>query len=308
MKYYVLKLLRKISRIFYKSFAKGVYFRQGNVPPQCVYLDHTDINVVHLGDLLFFLDTIWMCQASKIPVILAGSNQMAEFFKLFGVAHQNTFTRPGIILTKDDSLLLLRPSVHTVVGFNFWKIPGVGPVSPIVKHQFQLFCAKYTRAWTLIQPNCHFFDYFKSNCVAHFAAFEDQPRCRIPLSSVVLINSYVSSNTIAWRFRCPQFNRFLNQFKAQYTVCVGSASDKQRALNFDPNQDLRGALSINELLAILAQGRISLVVSFDTFIAHLAVLFDIDLNVFVRSKFKITQTSQRFLPFFESKENRIKVY
>ena len=144
MVYYFYKLYRIIVCWFFsKTFSPGVRYALADHVPECVYLDHTDVRIMHLGDLLFFLEIVWLCQHSQIPVYLVGSGQLADFFSFFDVQHLSEFKQPGVILTKNDSPLFYHRSSHSIVGFNFWRLLGSGPVALLVLNQFQLFSGRF---------------------------------------------------------------------------------------------------------------------------------------------------------------------
>ena len=71
-------------------------------------------------------------------------------------------------------------------------------------------------------------------------------------------------------------------------------------LNYPIDKDLRGLGSIDDLLHIFINNNIEQVITFDTFIAHIAILFNIPTDIFIKSKSKLKITKKRFVPFCES--------
>ena len=164
MLYYAIKCLRVVGTyLFSKRYSKGVRFKLSLHEPKALILDHTSTSVMHLGDLLFFLDIIWLAQSNGLPVYLVGSSYLKGFFSLFNVKYESSLLNvpPGIVLTKNDSYLFLKKLDHTLIGFNFWQVKGAGPISTVLNRHFLDFCKIYFPNLSFEKPKKSFLDFFK---------------------------------------------------------------------------------------------------------------------------------------------------
>jgi hypothetical protein len=312
MFYYMYKIYRIIvSYIVSNSFAPGVLYCFGTESPKVVYLDHTNASIMHLGDLLFFLEVVLCCKRSNIAVFLVGSDALLPLFKLFGVSHIASLKdlTPGLILTKDDALSQYRSTEmkrHTVLGFNFWKLRGSEPVASLVSREFCSFCRQYVSGFLLVNKE----DVLEDINVAldQIPSVDDGSRFGeafvfLDNESYVFVNSFVQSQKISTVFRKALFNRLVEDHKSKGAgtfVCIGSLQDKRVRLGYEVDIDLRGTLSIDQLLGLFASGSVTKVITFDTFIAHLAVLFNVELHLIFKSGLRKRIIKDRFVPFLDS--------
>ena len=165
MLYYAIKCLRVIgTHLFSKRYSKGIRFKLASYEPRALILDHTSTSVMHLGDLLFFLDIIWLAHSNGMPVYLVGVSHLKGFFSLFNVKYEANLLNvpPGIVLTKNDSYLFFKKLDHTLIGFNFWQVKGDGPISTILNHHFLEFCKMYFPNLCFEKPTKPFSDFLKS--------------------------------------------------------------------------------------------------------------------------------------------------
>ena len=135
----------------------------------------------------------------------------------------------------------------------------------------------------------------------------DKFPCLNDSSNRIVVNSFVESQRLSSWCRLSAFNQFVKKQSVDQVVCVGSLNDLQQSIGYECGQDLRGALSIMELIAYLSTHKIQMVVTFDTFLAHLALLLNLNLVVFVKSRFRRGIISNRFLPFFSIDSARITI-
>lgn len=301
--YYVKKIIRLFLFSFFikgkNFFSPGVVsIRRLNGRLRAVYLDHTDVQFMHLGDLLFFLDIVSVCRQSNIPVYLVGSVDLKSFFKIFDVGHITSFNDspyPGLVLTKSDSVYSLQHNCdHDILGINFWKISGEGPISKLLLHQFVAYCESYV---TEFQFKAEGLISFEDVFLNHINAM----KLNRDLDPIILVNSFVDSSQFSHWFQLKAFNKCVDQKKQLHgypTICVGSVKDQSQKIGYQVDSDLRGQMTIDELISFFATKHILEVVTFDTFIAHLATLFNIPITLFVRSQFRGDLIRSRFVPFY----------
>jgi hypothetical protein len=302
--YYGYKLIRLMASYFFgRVFAPGVKYRSGTHIPECLYLDHSDERVMHLGDMMFFLGIIWQCKQSNIPIFILGSRSLVTFFSIFGVRHTMTTHRPGIILTKSDSLQFIRPSKHTVMGFNFWQLSGTGPVAVLLQQQFQRFMAVFFPKIHLIIPSASFYTEIQQRVLDHL-----RPMGTKDSAPSIIVNPFVASQRwSAWRRR-GAFNQYIQgQSKDYSVVCIGTNRDRLLRLGFPATQDMRGKMSVMALVNYLYKTPIHSVVTFDTFVAHIAILLDLNAVIFLKSTQKKQFRCDRFLPFFPCVTEKIRI-
>ena len=284
---------------FSKQFAKGIQFKQSHNKPMAIILDHTSPSVMHFGDLLFFLDIVWLANANNLPVFLVGSNHLKGFFSLFKVKHLTHLSQApsGIVLTKSDSYLFFKDLDHTLIGFNFWKVEGAGPISPLLKQHFLQFCKDVFPNLIFKMPDKPFTCFFKELALEN----RHSKHC----DKWVVVNSFVKSQRIAAFFRQRAFTHYVKSLydcRDHQFVCIGSKADALVNVHYPIDKDLRGQRSIDDLLHLFINNKIERVITFDTFIAHVAILFNVPTDVFIKSKFRTAVTKQRFVPFCEYKQ------
>ena len=229
-----------------------------------------------------------------------GSQQLADFFSFFNVQHMPDFKRPGVILTKNDSPLFYQRLPHSIIGFNFWRLSGTKPVASLVLNQFQLFFDCHFSTLLLTPSPIPFYVDFRKKVANKFP-------CLIDSSKKIIVNSFVESQRFSsWR-RLTSFNQFVKQQPVTQLVCVGSSNDLKKSIGYKCGEDLRGELSIMQLIAYLSTHQIKMLVVFDTFLAHLAVLLNLKVVVFVKSTYRKKIISNRFLPFFSIDSTQITI-
>ena len=212
---------------------------------------------------------------------------------------------PGVVLTKNDSLLFLRNGHHSIVGFNFWHLLGNGPISQIVFNQFKELCIQKFPHFDFLKPKLPFFEFYYSQCQSN------QESNFIFDQDVSIVNSFVESQRVSSFFRQNLFAQYLTKIQAledSIVVCVGSEKDKTKSLPYTIDHDLRGKLTIKELMTLFSSNQIKRVVTFDTFIAHLAILHKIHVDLFVKSKKNLEFVKDRFVPFFNCQSSVINYY
>lgn len=279
------------------DFESGVnMLNPGITSGDMVYLDHSNTQYMHLGDLLFFLDIVQLCNHSGIGITLVGSNQLEWFFHQYGVHYAPAFERvnqPGIILTKSDQLYALKKyHLHTIIGFNFWRVTGQGPIAALICRVFARYMHQYHPNHPLNQP--------KTRLKAPLITPGPNLRFSKP---IMVVNSFVASQQWQHYMQLPALNQWvyeLRKLHAIQTVCVGSKKDRLKHIGYPVDRDLRGELSIEELMVLLRSNDVKCVVTFDTFIAHLATLLQIPVYVVVKSRWKKQLIRSRFVPFFQS--------
>ena len=271
--------------------------------PLVVYLDYTHRGRMHMGDMLFFLDIVWCLIQSNIKVAVVGHDDLNCIFSVFGVEHVGSFDlidEPGVVLTKYDAFYSLRRYRElTLVGFDFWQVPGNGRIASDILAQVRMMFQSLWGVTLVNRSDMGKQGMFDGVFRAHFDAMSSHNA-----SSVVVINSYIESGIWGYYSQLKRFNAHVQQLKSDDAsisfVCVGSLNDAKKPLPISVDRDLRGQLTIEQLVHFFATEHIACVVTFDTFIAHLAVLFGCKVQLMARSKRKQSMIVDRFVPFYDA--------
>ena len=308
-RYYLKKLFRLILvPVFQKKRVAGCYIRKGQGKPQCLILDHTDSDVMHWGDLLFFLRIIWSAKSSQIPTYLVGESALLSIFSTVGVQHAVCLADVpvGLVLTKNDSPLFFKKNKHTLIGFNFWRLKGRARISDLV---FDVFCLviKDLGVWPHFKDAPTSFIYQYKNALVDRQFDSALSALRIK-DSYILLNSFVGSQKIGTFFRQRFFSGFVKRLSAQNKVSrilIGSKTDVKKTVAYPLDVDLRGQLNVSALIYLFSRPQLKRVVTFDTFIAHLACLHGVSLDVIVKSRSRLTLIKERFVPFYDMQNSDI---
>ena len=207
MAYLLKKIFRIIStRIYARSFEPGVVYKLGTGTPSRLVLDHTNVAVMHLGDILFFIEIVQLANQSSVDVVLVGSKQLFPLLSCYGVSHVHQLDdiQPSIVLTKNDSPLFFSESNHTVLGFNFWGLSGNGPVAGLVQGAVKRFCTQFC-------PSVQFVDQALDFNRVNQSLYHNNDGVQDPDLDVVLVNSFVSSQRISTFFRQRAFFNFCSR-------------------------------------------------------------------------------------------------
>ena len=103
MLYYVFKIIRIVGVYFFsKRFAKGIQFKQSPNKPMAIILDHTSPSVMHFGDLLFFLDIVWLANDNDISK--ANLPKGKHIFKILDNSVKNISADRVINFIKENNL------------------------------------------------------------------------------------------------------------------------------------------------------------------------------------------------------------
>jgi hypothetical protein len=293
-----------IVRLFTRSFSDGCWYRQGTLTPTSIIIDHSHPNSVHLGDTLFFLDTIWAALQANIPVYWVGQSDRMPLASM-GVRYASTHADvpPGVILTKHDAWVFLRPGHHTIVGFNFWQIRGPGPIGDLVCRMITRFLYHHVPSMSLVSPVPSWLPVLRQLFQKDAQIWGDIP----PNTRLIVVNSFVVSQAIPAYFRQRDFAAYIQRIRRKTSaaiVCVGTQRDAKKPLRYPVAYDLRGQLTILGLLEFLRNAPIDYVVTFDTFMAHAAAIAGCSLRVFSKSKRREPMIQNRFVPFSNCLKSR----
>ena len=129
-----------------------------------------------------------------------------------------------------------------------------------------------------------------------------------PHESVILVNSFVASQRIAAFFRRKAFSDFVqhiyNKGDAKIML-IGSNDDVHKKVLYSYHHDMRGAYTIKDLITLMSSGKIDYVITHDSFVAHLASIYNVPLKLFVKSSHRLGIIKERFVPFSQFFENKI---
>ena len=182
---------------------------------------------------------------------------------------------------------------HTLLGVNFWKLPGNGPVAGLVRVAISDFCEAVCPSIQL-QPQPLVFDE-AVHLLTHDVAVP-----KTSLNNIVLANSFVASQRISTYFRHNAFCKYVQHlFDCEdiHIILIGSLNDQSKKVLYSYHQDARGEYTVTDLMALMSSGQVLYIVTFDTFIAHLASLYNVPLKLFVKSTRRLGVIKDRFVPF-----------
>ncbi len=237
--------------------------------------DFTD-STTHLGDRLFFFPLIRALYDRKIPIMIT-DNGLTErlFYSVYGIHLKSSKSGNYVNVIPKSSFLRFKKKYHNLLVCDFTDLRVENKISVELIKSFNLLFS-FNLAYNTVSDyrSPIFFDY-----LALAKNFK-----------YIIFNNYVNSGF--FRIYFVNKNR-LNQKcislkKLGYKVIhVGSLQDKksdQEIYDF-VDVDLRGLLSVEELVSLLDSPNVLEIVTFDNFIMHIGHMFNKTTWVLFRGRF-----------------------
>ena len=119
--------------------------------------------------------------------------------------------------------------------------------------------------------------------------------------------THCSSQRISTFFRQRAFFNFVQDVYENgedHLVLIRAEDDVRKKVLYSFHQDKRGAYSIKDIMLLMSSSKVKYVITYDTFIAHLATMYKIQLKLFVKSTLRIGTIKERFVPFSQYFPNK----
>ena len=262
-----------------------------------VLFDFSDSGVIHLGDQLFHLPLMQLLTTNGIDVAIVGPTQLDDLYHRLGmrIIHQTDDLSDALIVSKKEMfprLVSLKPKGSLFLGFEYMALGGDQRISDVL-------ISKVMPHLNLVHQSFSFNPTWVTQVFsASSETFSDEPIC--------LINHMVSSHRLQAKSRVFEFVDLAKQMKAKgyKLILLGSHSDQNVKVPYHEfvDLDLRGQISMTELFELFKSSQVKVVISFDTFLAHLASLFSKDLILVHKSPARSAMVNQRFIPFWNTQD------
>ena len=257
----------------------GVYdFWRRKEIPASAGVDLSDSRFVHVGDHIFFEPLIRQLRSQGLAVKVAPTIAMREYFSDAGhavVDAQQILTQELRIapIWLYDSI----PSRERRRRFIYLDPADHGISLPVTNH---LTTYLMTTAGLQFSPD-------SVNCVPH-KVFQESPMVNGIPGPILIYNDSVDSGD--FRLRTIHFEKLLGQAELKHReghtiVRVGTSEERDKhpgSLPF-PHKDLRGKTSVMDLFRLMNSRAVRGSISFDTAIAHLALLYEKPAWICMRS-------------------------
>lgn len=255
--------------------------------------------LVHLGDQLFHIGIIRGLIESQIKVVIIGNSPLNNFFKekCPGVKIENSSylfsVKNSLIITTFDALISLLKKQKTCVLVGIKYHPPKG--KRIGDYMYEIISKEIAQigGMTISKNKAIFWQMEKKRSIPE----------------VVIYNDFVASGLIQAKFQ----RRILNKIGAkeskreQYITYIGSPKEAKSKAPAFIHKDKRGFYSIKELMELFFHGKVKKSISFDTFIAHTAVLSETPCVIVPRKNNWGKFISNGFFPMSTFIKNKVTI-
>ena len=253
----------------------------------------------HLGDQLFYLQLAHYLHTMNIKIIIIGPTPLYHLFEPYDaeyidISNSSTHHITGaIILSKTDLLSDILPHISTsnfYMGMNYRTLQGKKRISDLI--------CDHTFSKTPIPkpPKIKFRNKFKN--------IPKTTKIDLKSTPTIFFNPYVASNRLQAFFRRKQIHNIAKQKASEgyQIILIGSKADKKASPQVPTYvmADLRDKISILELFNLFSLPQAKALISYDTFVAHVATLCNLPLITVTKSKKHNEFIAKRFVPFFET--------
>jgi|SRR3989339_87291 len=244
----------------------------------CFYFD--DPSLMHLGDHLYFIPLIKKLSKVNIKISIAPTQMMQFAFTAFPIFDPAKKIKRLIV-----SRVELYPIIQKIFGrIDYFLYDTMSPAidSPISNYILKTFCEYYSLS--SIDQTIYAKDYlnFEISLKPEFDYLKNK--------NLIFLNNYVDSGK--FRVSKKRTKILLDHLKIikknNFVIHLGSEKDKQkdtRDYTSIIDLDLRGKTSIQDLFSLLSLDSIYAVYCHDTFIMHVANLFNHPIYVCFKKYF-----------------------
>ncbi len=282
-KYVIYKLINNlISLLFLKAGPPLIYTRNLNLGKLKQIKIDISHSTTHLGDQLFLIPLVRFLMDKKVDVEIVDDGLFKNLYQdVTGcVLSEKLVSSTSPVLILKPSFLEKRKKYSKLIVVDFTDTRSTSKISLKLIESLSL----------LFEIN-----FYKYKFVAN--ALQSTLVNKVPLDSsskYIIFNNYIDSGKFRTLFLDIEKlkNQCINYKKHGYKIIhVGSAKDK----DFDGviydfvDIDLRGMLSIHDLICLIFCREIISVVTFDNFIMHIAHIFGKSTHVLFRGRFTQSQ-------------------
>ncbi len=256
---------------------------------------------MHLGDQLYFWSPLKLLQSQGIDCQIIGPSALDFFFKASGIPIALIEELPEltgeIVLAKDEMAhhlsQTLKGSYHSL-GLNFRTLPGKASISELIYLQICHYINTQTEVKINPQPKL-----LQTQEAPNFQAHS----LPIPLptdKNSALYNDYVASHFYQAYKRLTLLHTLGKKESKKNTALlyIGSQKDNKERPECPEfiTMDLRGQLSLEDTVVLLSHPKIKKLISYDTFLCHIASLYNLEIEIVARNKTEKSFIEERFIP------------
>jgi hypothetical protein len=274
--------------------------------------------LIHLGDQLFH-QPLMQLLASRFDVRIGVDNGLGPYFRALGFATlgareaQALALQGAVLIGKDDVLhevMRLAGEGNYFIGLNYPRLPEDERVTTALARAVLRILRELqildlgTDVPELPPP---------TPPAALLAPAGDRPwvaQLQASGRRLLVFNDFVASDHLNARRRAKLLAQLARQKRSEgyRLVYVGSEADRRRAPATPDfiDHDLRGQLELIELYRLFGLGNVEGLISFDTFIAHVASQVGKDLYIVVKNLRKKDSFRARFVPMHQAANGLVK--
>ena len=296
MKYYLETAYIRVRKLLSKSHYDGCVYTNSKKKIE----DYKNIifvfdypKYVHLGDQLFFKPLISRLKSVNSNIFVLTTASMEFIFNEYAKNNLEDYS-DSLFISRDDLLPHLRNRFNDLDYF-LYNTMSLNINEPISNHILNKFCDYYKLSSTELEiSNVDYLDFDLVN--------KDKFNL-LPVANIVILNNYTDSGKFrlsAKRRRQLLENIKSNKLQDDFVVHLGSQKDKDTDKNNYSGMvdlDLRGKASIEDLFFILSLGNIKTVYCHDTFIMHIANIYNQKICLLFRRFFKPNEYRQKTIVY-----------
>ncbi len=276
-----------------------------------------DEHLVHLGDQLFH-QPLFNLLRTKYEVLIATGAVMAPYYAAQGLKTisraEYSSMQGAVIITKNDlayACSKLFPNGNLFIGVNYHQLEDKSPITyALTKSVFEIVGPFVADLPALPSSD----DAVYAPYVPDFSN-ADRPTWLSELDAneqYLAFNDVVNSNQISAKRRHHLLLEMADRKKNEGHKIIYIGSEKDRlASPVSPSFvdiDLRGKLKPIELYRLFASENVHGIISYDTFVMHVASALRKDLHVVMRSSRWPVEFRQKYIPMFPGGEGIVKEF
>lgn len=293
--------------------------RQSSFEPQKMVLCFWDTELVHLGDQLFHCQLI-EAYRNHFDIHVVCPRVMVSFFKSLNVkAYPVSELKPldfesALLISKNDmlfSVYQMFPKNNHFIGIDYGKTQSKERISNTIVSVVTQYLRELN--WLNdVSESAHSISF-----VSSLVKLNEELKPNAFLTELAQLNQsyyvynpYVASNHLSARKRKGKLLEMANDLKQKGfgIILAGSQNDLSSDLQTYEIADLdaRGKLTALELFNLFSMPQVLGLISFDTYIAHVATLCHKDLHIVMKSDKNLDFYREKFIPMLPGREEILK--
>ncbi|MBT5855711.1 hypothetical protein HOH87_03650 [bacterium] len=268
-----------------------------------------DSQLMHLGDLLFYLPLLDRLVRQGVSVALLGESPIGGLFRAIGCRWEREgyqeHLQDAVVLGKSDMLhqVAKYESKNTAfIGMDYRRLVGDARIARLISTAVEGVFKAFKWDWDDKVSSFEFSFLRKvlEGVNTKGAWREEVESLSNESSQIWVFNNYLSSGFRGnGAMQEILIKRAEDKKKATY-IYIGSENDRLKSPGSLPfiDLDLRGKLTPLEIVELLAMKEVAGAICFDTFISHVATLLEKDVDCVPRSKHMANIINRRFVPFY----------